>query len=98
MSSYLWPTDDGWPYPDSGPEAEDLNADLDDDLFSLQVRPSHILDGLEPLEQKVIGARFGLGGQPVRSMKQLHVDTGLAREDLRHALGSGLAKLRTTLS
>ena len=33
-----------------------------------------------------------------RAMKQLHNDTGVARAELREALGSGLAKLRTQLS
>jgi len=46
----------------------------------------------------VIGSRFGLNGVPVRSMKQLQVDTGVCRADLRSALGSGLQKLRTHLA
>jgi len=70
MSSYVWPSDDGWPYPDTTREVVDLGADLDEDLIWLRMRP-HLLDGLDPLERQVIAARFGLGGQPVRSMKQL---------------------------
>jgi hypothetical protein len=31
-------------------------------------------------------------------MKELHADTGLARSELREALGSGLAKLRLSLA
>jgi hypothetical protein len=31
-------------------------------------------------------------------MKQLHADLGLPRQDIRIALGSGLAKLRNHLS
>ena len=93
MSSY-WPTEDGWPYPDSGVEQVDDYFDLDEDLLTLRVQSDHLLDGLEPLERTVISARFGLSGQPVRSMKQLHSDLHLPRADIGQALGSGLAKLR----
>ena len=55
-------------------------------------------DRPEPLERQVISSRFGLEGMPVRSMKELLADTGLPREDLRQALGSGLEKLRTQLA
>jgi len=97
MSSYVWPSDDGWPYPDTTREVVDLGADLDEDLIWLRMRP-HLLDGLDPLERQVIAARFGLGGQPVRSMKQLLAETGVDRSELREALGSGLAKLRLSLA
>jgi DNA-directed RNA polymerase sigma subunit (sigma70/sigma32) len=60
-------------------------------------RPPHLFDDLDPLERRVIDSRFGLEGQPVRSMKQLHADLGVPRADLRQALGSGLAKLRNHL-
>ena len=93
MSSY-WPTDDGWPYPDGVAEPEDLDFDLDEDLVSVRARWPHLLDGLEPLERTVIGARFGLDGLPARSMKQLHADLGMPRDRLGQALGSGLAKIR----
>ena len=97
MSSYVWPSVDGWPYPDTTREVVDLGADLDEDLIWLRMRP-HLLDGLDPLERQVIAARFGLGGQPVRSMKQLLAETGVDRSELREALGSGLAKLRLSLA
>jgi DNA-directed RNA polymerase sigma subunit (sigma70/sigma32) len=97
MSSYVWPSDDGWPYPDTAREVIDPNGDLDEDLIWLRMKP-HLLDGLDPLERQVIAARFGFGGQPIRSMKELHADTGLARSELREALGSGLAKLRLSLA
>ncbi len=93
-----WPSDDGWPYgddADAGPA--DLDADLDDDLVSLHALASHLLDGLDPLERQVLTARFGLDGLPVRTMKELGHDLGVARSDLRLALGGGLAKLRTHL-
>jgi DNA-directed RNA polymerase sigma subunit (sigma70/sigma32) len=96
--STFWTTEDGWPYPDAVQDWVDLQYEADDDLLNLRVPPPHLYDGLDPLERQIINARFGLGGTPVRTMKQLLVDTGLAREDLRQALGSGLAKLRTQLS
>jgi hypothetical protein len=98
MSSYVWPNEDGWPYPDSVREWADDAGDIDDDLLSLRARPPHFFDTLDPLERTVITGRFGLDGEVPRSMKELHVDTGLPRADLREALGSGLAKLRIQLS
>jgi len=96
MSSY-WPTEDGWPYADTEREVADVDADFDDDLLSLKAPPPHLFDDLDPLERQVIRGRFGLDGLPARSMKELHVDLGVPRADLRQALGSGLAKLRTHL-
>jgi len=55
------------------------------------------LDRHSTLERQVIESRFGLGGAPVRSMKQLQADTGMPRANLREALGSGLGKLRSHL-
>jgi len=97
MSSYLWPNDEGWPYPDSGPENVDLAAGADDDVLSLQGTSTHVFDQLDPLERAVITAHYGLGGQPARTMKELHNEMGLPRSELRTALGNGLAKLRTEL-
>jgi DNA-directed RNA polymerase sigma subunit (sigma70/sigma32) len=97
MSSYVWPNEDGWPYPDSGAEWVDQEGDIDDDILSLRLAPPHLLDDLEPLERQVITSRFGLYGTPARSLKQLHNELGVPRADLRDALGSGLAKLRTRL-
>jgi DNA-directed RNA polymerase sigma subunit (sigma70/sigma32) len=91
-----WPTADGWPYADAGPEEIDVGAEADDDLLSLEA--PHLFDDLSSLEREVIDARFGLRGTPVRSMKQLHSDLGVPRADLRVALGSGLAKLRDHLA
>jgi hypothetical protein len=98
MSSYVWPSEDGWPYPDAVNEWADQTGDIDDDLLWLRARPPHLFDTLDPLERRVIMGRFGLDGAVPRSMKELHNDLGLPRADLREALGSGLAKLRTQLS
>jgi DNA-directed RNA polymerase sigma subunit (sigma70/sigma32) len=95
VSSY-WPTDDGWPYADTVGEVPDPDGEVDDDLLSLRVPATHLLDRLDPLERKVITAHYGIGGPP-RSMKELHSELGLPRDELRGLLGSGLAKLRTQL-
>jgi RNA polymerase primary sigma factor len=95
MSSY-WPTEDGWPYHDERREEADLAAMVDDDLLSLRYE-RHLLDDLDPLERRVIEAHYGLGGHDPVSMKQLRATLGVPRADLRSALGSGLAKLRTHL-
>jgi len=96
MSSY-WPTDDGWPYADPAPELADPDSEVDDDLLNVQVGGTHLLDNLDPLERQVISAHYGLTGPP-RSMKELHSDLGLPRDELRGVLGSGLAKLRARLN
>ena len=96
--STFWATEDGWPYPDALEDWVDLDSESDDELLNLRVPPPHLFDRLDPLERQVITARFGLQGTPVRSMKQLLHDTGLPREDLRQALGSGLEKLRSQLA
>ena len=96
MSSSVWPSESGWPYPDTERELVDLNGEVDDDTLSLRLTPS-LLNALDPLERVLIASRYGLGGTPIRTMKQLHSDLGLPRDELRSALGSGLAKLRTQL-
>jgi DNA-directed RNA polymerase sigma subunit (sigma70/sigma32) len=96
--TFLWPAEDGWPYPDSAPEIVDLDADVDDDLLSLTSPSTHVFDDLEPLERRVITSVYGLGGQPVLSFEQLRHQLGVPDVDLRNALGSGLGKLRTHLA
>lgn len=101
MARFLWPAEDGWPYPDSddnNEEVVDLTAEFDHDVVSIHALAGHLFDGLDPLEREVIDSRFGLEGHEVLSMKQLQHNLGVPREELRLALGSGLDKLRTHLS
>ena len=63
----------------------------------LRAAPPHLFDRLEPLERQVITAHYGLGGMAPLTMKQLHNEWGLPRSDLRDALATGLAKLRSRL-
>lgn len=96
MSSY-WPTEEGWPYADPGAELADPDSEIDDDLLNVRVGGAHLLDWLDPLERQVISAHYGLAGPP-RSIKELHSDLGLPRDELRGVLGTGLAKLRAQLN
>lgn len=102
MASYLWPGDTGWPTPvreEVEPfDVVDPEAELDVDALSLHAPPPHLFDDLTALERTVLGARFGIDGDRVRSMKQLHHELGLSRHEVRDALETGLAKLRSRLT
>jgi DNA-directed RNA polymerase sigma subunit (sigma70/sigma32) len=95
-----WPSDEGWPYPDADAdefeleEPVDLDAEADDDLIELHATASQLFAGLSPLERRVIGARYGLDGQPPRSMREIQHESGTRRAELVDALGAGLTKLR----
>ncbi len=96
--SYLWPNDDGWPYPDAADaELADPEAAVDEDALLLKAAPPHLFDHLEPLERQVVTAHYGLDGAPPKTMKELHVELGMTRAEVRAALVSGLTKLRTHL-
>ncbi len=106
MTSFLWPGDPGWPAPEAdsvlgtdavGDDMVDPGAEIDLDAVCLRA-DRHLLDDLSPLERSVVRARFGLHGAPERSMKQLHIDLGLTRHQVRDLLESGLAKLRSHLA
>ena len=97
MRTFLWPAEGGWPYPDTGPEVIDPQAEVDDDLLSLHAGSAHLLDGLNDVERRVITGHYGLGGRPACTMRELHNETGMSRAELREALGSGLGKLRDRL-
>lgn len=98
MVTFVWPAEDGWPYPDSPNEDTDLAADVDDDVLSLRAASLRLLDELDDTERRVVAARYGLDGRPPRSVKQLRGELGLSRAELRHTLGSGLEKLRSQLA
>lgn len=101
MTHYLWPGDPGWPTPevesDAAADVFDPNGEIDFDALCLHAAEPHVFYGLSPLERTVLAARFGLGGAPVRTMKQLHADLGLTRHEVRDQLESALAKVRARL-
>ena len=103
MASYLWPGDEGWPTPQSAEEDDavdviDPNAEIDLDVLSLHAPPPHLLDDVTALELAVLRGRFGLDGEPARSFRRLHDELHVSEPAVRHALDSGLAKLRAHLS
>lgn len=95
--TFVWPSEDGWPYPDTGWEDADVTTEPDDDLLSIQVGGTHLLDDLDPLERHVIIARFGLNGSATRTLAELHYELGLSTDELTGVMGSGLTKLRARL-
>ena len=106
MSSLpLYPTDDGWPYPDGSfsefggsaigrpePTADD---DVDLDLLELRVDP-HAYADLTELEYFAVSWRYGLDGTP-HSMKDLASELGCNHAQAREVLGGALDKLRRRL-
>lgn len=103
----------GWPYDDGEVSTEEMmlmgNGDgasagvpptedpWDEDAMTLHAFAPRLLDDLDPLERAAVTARFGLNGSEVRSLREVSQETGVAREQLRIALGSGLAKIRSHL-
>jgi DNA-directed RNA polymerase sigma subunit (sigma70/sigma32) len=93
----LFPTDDGWPYPDAGPVV-DIVADDDLDLDALELRADrHAFDALTRDERTAVTRHFGLDGRPPLAMKELAPMLGCTRREARALLGGGIDKLRTRL-
>ena len=102
MSTFRWPAEDGWPYPDTDEGIRDAAVptgadDEDEELLLLAVRDDHLFGCLNEIERRVITESFGLRGAPLRSVHQLHDELGLPDSAIEGAMGSGLAKLRTQL-
>jgi DNA-directed RNA polymerase specialized sigma24 family protein len=98
----LFPTDDGWPYPDQ-PLAETMRGgnlidDAEPDLDALELRcDPHAFDGLTTRERDAVRYRFGLDGKVPLSMKDLGDELGCSRSEARDVLGAAIDKLRTRL-
>lgn len=103
----------GWPYEDeeASPEeamlryshgsaaaANPLTDDpWDEDAMTLHAYAPHLLDDLDPIERLAVSARFGIDGAPVRSLREVSRQTGVPHQEVRAAMGSGLAKIRSHL-
>src|SRR3954471_15263065 len=87
----LFPTDDGWPYPDM-PRAEPL-ADAPD-LDALEMLGPRAFDGLSDVERNALFLHFGLHGNDAVSMKELAPMLGCSRSDARDLLGRAIDKVR----
>ena len=97
MTSYFLPGEDGWPYPDGRDGEVDPQSEVDEDILAVASASPDLLEHLDALERQVVVARFGLDGTPPRTLRQLHTELGIPREDLRATLGDALAKLRDQL-
>src|SRR3954470_23463447 len=101
----LFPTDDGWPYPDStfseygASQLGTLEPATDDepdlDLLELRADP-HAYADLTELEYFAVAWRYGLTGDP-HSMKDLAMELGCNHAEARAVLGGALDKLRQRL-
>lgn len=97
----LFPTDDGWPYPDGASlllEGVEPVVDDEIDLDALELRADpHAFDALSPIEYEVLTRRFGLHGPPT-SMKDLCRDRGWTHAEAREVLGRAIDKMRARLA
>jgi|SRR4051794_17775857 len=93
----LFPSDDGWPYPDvTGPA--DPVADDPIDLDALELRVDrHAFADLTALERFAVVHRYGLEGS-AWTMKQLAHRLDCSHVEARDLLGGALDKLRRRLT
>ena len=96
----LFPSDDGWPYPDNVDADEQLlrrgfTAEQDVDLDALQlVANSHAFDGLTVMERDALDRRFWQGD----SMKDLAQHFGCTHAEAAAVLGAAVDKVRRRLA
>jgi hypothetical protein len=94
----VFPSDDGWPYPDLPGGVDDPAVDDEVDLDALELRADpHAFECLSPLEYDLVTRRFGLGCSPM-SMKELCQDLGWSHAQTRDVLGRAIDKLRVRLT
>jgi hypothetical protein len=97
----LFPTDEGWPYPDGVTTGLPYDTAVDDepdlDALELQADP-HAYDGLTLLERQALFSHFGLRGHTALSMKQLGPALGCTRAEARAVLGTAIDKVRIRLT
>lgn len=90
----LFPSDDGWPYPDV--TQFELVADAPD-LDALEFLGPHSYDTLTAQERAALAYRFGLNGATACSMKELAPLLGCTRAEACVVLGRAIDKVRTQL-
>ena len=97
----LFPTDEGWPYPDADGAAEaellrqGYTVDPEVDLDALQlVANIHAFDGLTEQEREVLDRRFWKS----ESMKDLARNLGCTHAEASLLLGRAVDKMRTRLA
>jgi DNA-directed RNA polymerase sigma subunit (sigma70/sigma32) len=92
----LFPTDDGWPYPDAAAWEPLVDNEIDLDELELRV-DRHAFSDLTELEYFAVSHRYGLGA-PACSMKELARELGCSHREARDVLAAALVKLRQRLS
>ena len=88
----LFPSDDGWPYPDLT-SALDAAADAPD-FDALELFGPRAFDSLSRPERDALFLHFGLNGCDAHSMKALGPALGCTKSEARQLLGSAIDKLR----
>jgi hypothetical protein len=92
----LFPSDDGWPYPDANAPWEPVADDpVDLDQLELRLDP-HAFADLSEWERFAVVHRYGLGCTPC-SMKELAAVLSCSHAEARDLLGGALDKLRQRL-
>jgi DNA-directed RNA polymerase sigma subunit (sigma70/sigma32) len=90
----LFPTDDGWPYPDlTGFDQPDAAPDFD----ALEMLGPHAYDALTNDERNALFSHFGLHGCSPLSMKELGPALGCTRTEAADRLGRAIDKVRLQL-
>jgi DNA-directed RNA polymerase sigma subunit (sigma70/sigma32) len=92
----LFPSDDGWPYPDATVPELAADDEVDLDLLELRADP-HAYADLTELERFAIAWRYGFDDGAPHSMKDLASTLGCNRAEARDVVGSALDKLRRRL-
>lgn len=92
----LFPTDDGWPYPDTLAPEPGFDDDIDLDALELRVDP-HAFADLTELEYYVVTHRYGIDTAPC-TMKDLARDLDCSHREARDVLAGALVKLRDRLA
>ena len=90
----LFPSDDGWPYPDA--LRNELVADVPD-FDALELLGPHVFDTLTAQERAALMFRFGLNGSEALSMKELAPTLGCTRAEASVVLGRAIDKMRVQL-
>jgi DNA-directed RNA polymerase sigma subunit (sigma70/sigma32) len=90
----LFPTDDGWPYPDEA--KREFMADAPD-LDALELLGPHAYDVLTSEERDALRLHFGLQGGDALSMKELGPMLGCSRAEAGALIGSAIDKMRVQL-
>ena len=79
-------------------EATQPKKNSNDDFVKLQEKLNQIVGSLDPLEQKVISMRFGLGGQHSHTLEEVGLAFGIPLEMIRMIEAEALRLIRKNTS